>query len=214
MRTQAPNEPGPTRHRAPPNETSMDPITNYSPNLSNSSPPALGEASPALGGSPPPVGDSARSISGPAPILSASAPILQDRADEGVIIEHEGSRRKTRQRPRPGASDAVRRGVASVRQGRRPALESTSPGLMTPPGASTQIAANSQILIPRQARGAVAQQIGKRLLGTREWVRLRLLVDGIVLFLASSAALFADPHVASVTSNRWLAVGFPLLCWG
>jgi exopolysaccharide biosynthesis polyprenyl glycosylphosphotransferase len=85
---------------------------------------------------------------------------------------------------------------------------------MTPPAASTQIAANSQILIPRQARGAVAQQIGKRLLGTREWVQLRLLVDGVVLFLASSAALFADPRVASVTSNRWLAVGFPLIVLG
>ena len=39
-------------------------------------------------------------------------------------------------------------------------------------------------------------------------------MDGIVLFLASSAALFADPRVASVTSNRWLAVGFPLVVVG
>ncbi len=85
---------------------------------------------------------------------------------------------------------------------------------MTPPGASTQIAANSQILIPRHARGAVAEQIGKRLLGAREWLQLRLLVDGIVLFLASSAALFADPHVAAITSNRWLAVAFPVVVVG
>jgi exopolysaccharide biosynthesis polyprenyl glycosylphosphotransferase len=81
---------------------------------------------------------------------------------------------------------------------------------MTPP-AGTQIAANTQILAPRQARSAVAEHIGRRVLGTREWAQLRLLVDGVVLFLASSAALFADRKVASVTSNRWLAVGFPLV---
>ena len=69
-----------------PSRTSMDPVTNHSPNLSNSSPPALGEASSALGGSAPPVGDSPRSLGGPGPARSASAPILPDHADGGVMI--------------------------------------------------------------------------------------------------------------------------------
>ncbi len=49
------------------------------------------------------------------------------------------------------------------------------------------------------------------LLDAPSWTRLRLLVDIVVLYLASSAALFADPTVSGVAANRWLAAIFPLI---
>jgi exopolysaccharide biosynthesis polyprenyl glycosylphosphotransferase len=52
-----------------------------------------------------------------------------------------------------------------------------------------------------------------RALGGRSWSRLRLLVDVVVLYLASSAALFAAPASAGPVS-RWLAAAFPLMCLG
>jgi exopolysaccharide biosynthesis polyprenyl glycosylphosphotransferase len=50
------------------------------------------------------------------------------------------------------------------------------------------------------------------LIGARSWARLRLLVDVVVLYLASSAALFAEPGNHVDTASRWLAAGFPLFC--
>ncbi len=50
-----------------------------------------------------------------------------------------------------------------------------------------------------------------RVLDPREWARLRLLIDVIVLCLAASLALFADSSVSTITSNRWLALSFPLV---
>ncbi len=48
------------------------------------------------------------------------------------------------------------------------------------------------------------------MLQPRAWARLRLLVDLIVLYLASSAALFAAP-ITDGGVDRWIAAGFPLL---
>ena len=53
-----------------------------------------------------------------------------------------------------------------------------------------------------------------RLLDPPSWSRLRLLVDIVVLYLASSAALFADPRISSAVASRWLAAIFPLIVLG
>jgi exopolysaccharide biosynthesis polyprenyl glycosylphosphotransferase len=49
------------------------------------------------------------------------------------------------------------------------------------------------------------------MLGARAWGRLRFLVDVVVLYLASSAALFADGAIRSDATNHILAAGFPML---
>ncbi|MBV9310359.1 MAG: sugar transferase, partial [Solirubrobacterales bacterium] len=50
----------------------------------------------------------------------------------------------------------------------------------------------------------------RAIVSSRGWARLRFFVDAIVVYLASSAALFAAPlHVDA--RSRWFAVGFPLL---
>jgi len=49
------------------------------------------------------------------------------------------------------------------------------------------------------------------MLGARAWGRLRFLVDVVVLYLASSAAVFADSSVLHAGKNHILAAGFPLL---
>jgi exopolysaccharide biosynthesis polyprenyl glycosylphosphotransferase len=59
----------------------------------------------------------------------------------------------------------------------------------------------------------VSSSIG-RTLGPRAWGRLRFLVDVVVLYLASSAALFADGSVTRDATNHILAAGFPLLVIG
>ena len=43
---------------------------------------------------------------------------------------------------------------------------------------------------------------------------MRLLVDVVVLYLASSAALFADPKVSGTVASRWLAAIFPVIVLG
>ena len=43
---------------------------------------------------------------------------------------------------------------------------------------------------------------------------MRLLSDVVVLYLASSAALFADPKISGAVASRWLAAIFPLIVLG
>jgi exopolysaccharide biosynthesis polyprenyl glycosylphosphotransferase len=52
------------------------------------------------------------------------------------------------------------------------------------------------------------------MLSARAWGRLRFLVDVVVLYLASSAALFADGQVRSLNDNHILAAVFPVLVIG
>jgi exopolysaccharide biosynthesis polyprenyl glycosylphosphotransferase len=52
------------------------------------------------------------------------------------------------------------------------------------------------------------------MLGARAWGRMRFLVDVVVLYLAASAALFADGQVRSINENHVLAAVFPLLVIG
>ncbi len=51
----------------------------------------------------------------------------------------------------------------------------------------------------------------RRLLNPLEWSRIRLLTDAIALLAASSMALFADPHLPGVASNRLIAIAFPIV---
>jgi exopolysaccharide biosynthesis polyprenyl glycosylphosphotransferase len=83
---------------------------------------------------------------------------------------------------------------------------------MTPPQAATHVAApRAGVIVPRRPPSQLAANICRRVLDTRDWARLKLLSDLVVLYLASSLALFADPSVRGVTSNRWLAAVFPLV---
>ena len=50
-----------------------------------------------------------------------------------------------------------------------------------------------------------------RLLRPAAWSRLRRVVDVLVLYLAASAAAFADPRLQTSVSNHWLAAAFPLI---
>ena len=53
-----------------------------------------------------------------------------------------------------------------------------------------------------------------RLLDPPSWARVRLLSDIVVLYLASSAALFADPRISGTVASGWLAAIFPLIVLG
>ncbi|MDQ6835056.1 MAG: exopolysaccharide biosynthesis polyprenyl glycosylphosphotransferase [Actinomycetota bacterium] len=57
----------------------------------------------------------------------------------------------------------------------------------------------------------LVDQVGAYLVHARAWGQIRLLTDAIVLYVAAAGALFADPNVAQIGSNRWVAAGFPLL---
>ncbi len=59
----------------------------------------------------------------------------------------------------------------------------------------------------------VASSVG-RMLGARAWGRMRFLIDVVVLYLASSAALFADGQIRTINENHVLAAVFPLLVIG
>ena len=50
-----------------------------------------------------------------------------------------------------------------------------------------------------------------QLLDPPNWARLRLFVDIVVLYVASCAALFADPTITGAVADRWLAAIFPLI---
>ncbi len=78
---------------------------------------------------------------------------------------------------------------------------------MNPPPAASQAAPTRDISLRPwpEISGALA-----RVLQPRAWARLRLLVDLVTLYLASSAALFAAP-ITSDAANRWMAACFPLL---
>jgi exopolysaccharide biosynthesis polyprenyl glycosylphosphotransferase len=80
---------------------------------------------------------------------------------------------------------------------------------MTPPPAATH-AAHTRTLPLRPVPLEFGNALG-RLLGARSWSRLRFLVDVLVLYLAASAALFAEAPKDATVSNHVLVAGFPLL---
>jgi exopolysaccharide biosynthesis polyprenyl glycosylphosphotransferase len=81
---------------------------------------------------------------------------------------------------------------------------------MTPPYA-VEHSARLDGFAGRLASDATLTRLFAHALGGQSWSRLRLLMDVVVLYLASSAALFAAPG-ADGTLSRWLAAAFPLLC--
>ncbi len=76
---------------------------------------------------------------------------------------------------------------------------------MSPPPAISHAAEAHGISI-RPLGDELARAVS-RLLHPQSWSRLRFMVDVAVLYLASSAAVFAAPHVG----DRWLAACFPVL---
>ncbi len=82
---------------------------------------------------------------------------------------------------------------------------------MTPPPAATHAAASTTIGVGRRPLHELAGRTSARLLDARAWARLRLLVDIVVLYLASCAALFADTNIGTGGANRLFAAGFPLV---
>jgi exopolysaccharide biosynthesis polyprenyl glycosylphosphotransferase len=83
---------------------------------------------------------------------------------------------------------------------------------MTPHVATTATA--PAVPLTRNPIRAVAGRMSERAFAPRAWARLRLSIDVVVLYLASSAALFADTSLHSAWSNRWLAAVFPILVIG
>jgi exopolysaccharide biosynthesis polyprenyl glycosylphosphotransferase len=79
---------------------------------------------------------------------------------------------------------------------------------MTPP---THIATHGGVAVARRPRTQIAVQICRQVLNPHGWARVRLLTDIVVLYVASSMALFADPTVRTVSSDRILAVFFPIV---
>jgi exopolysaccharide biosynthesis polyprenyl glycosylphosphotransferase len=88
---------------------------------------------------------------------------------------------------------------------------------MTPPSVGSQIAAERRIIVAGRGRGRgrwrgmLAGKISARVRDARAWGRVRLFTDSVVLCLAATLALFADPTVSVLTSNRWLAAVFPIV---
>ncbi len=84
---------------------------------------------------------------------------------------------------------------------------------MTPPPAATHAAPGAVPLASRRTERSAWLLGAASALDQRPWARLRLLVDVVVLYLASGAALFASPMQDTAT-NRWLAVLFPVITVG
>jgi exopolysaccharide biosynthesis polyprenyl glycosylphosphotransferase len=78
-----------------------------------------------------------------------------------------------------------------------------------PPAAASPVDQSAAIALARPRGDFVAGGIA-RLIDGHNWSQVCLLLDLVVLYLASSAALFAAPALGD-TASRWLAAIFPLL---
>jgi exopolysaccharide biosynthesis polyprenyl glycosylphosphotransferase len=96
----------------------------------------------------------------------------------------------------------------AAQAGRQPAVVPDLAHVHTLPGAGRQPA------IPLAAEpppsGSAAALIARALDG-RAWLRLRLVVDLVALYLASAAALLPASGMRVSASGRWLVLAFPLL---
>ncbi len=82
---------------------------------------------------------------------------------------------------------------------------------MTSGDAASHAARHPGVVIDAQSRRRLARRVCARLINEHQWVRVLLLTDVLVLCLASSAALFADPPTRSSDFNHWLAAIFPVV---
>jgi len=80
-----------------------------------------------------------------------------------------------------------------------------------PPTPAASHADQPSTIALKRSAGDVLADATVPLRDPRSWRRLRLLVDIVVLYMASSAALFADPTISGAAANRWIAAIFPLL---
>jgi exopolysaccharide biosynthesis polyprenyl glycosylphosphotransferase len=80
---------------------------------------------------------------------------------------------------------------------------------VTPPQAASRADQGGAIALGRSAGDLVAGTAA-RLIDTRNWAQFCLLLDVVILYLASTAALFGEPSSAG-SGSRWLAAAFPLL---
>jgi exopolysaccharide biosynthesis polyprenyl glycosylphosphotransferase len=85
---------------------------------------------------------------------------------------------------------------------------------MTPPPAATETASTSSIASSGDGVRGLARTLPGRFMEQRGWGRLRLLLDIVVLYLATSAALFASTPGRIMHGERWLAAMFPILVIG
>jgi exopolysaccharide biosynthesis polyprenyl glycosylphosphotransferase len=80
---------------------------------------------------------------------------------------------------------------------------------MTPPPAASHADQGGAIALGGSPGDLVASAAA-RLIDTRNWAQFCLLLDVVILYLASSAALFGSP-ASGGTAGRWLAATFPPL---
>jgi exopolysaccharide biosynthesis polyprenyl glycosylphosphotransferase len=83
---------------------------------------------------------------------------------------------------------------------------------MTPP--TSNVASGGSIAIAPRVRNARAAVVARAMLDPVSWKRVRLLTDLIVLYVASSLALFADANTRLSMSHRLMALVFPLVITG
>ena len=81
---------------------------------------------------------------------------------------------------------------------------------MPPPSASSHAAERTLEFAQQRSAALSVSNAVERIVEPAIWCRLRLVVDVVVLYLASSAAVFAAPG-QDKTGNRWLAAAFPVI---
>src|ERR1700722_7130864 len=110
--------------------------------------------------------------------------------------------------PQPSVGGPAHGRVWPPNHGSRSTSKAAKSGWMTPP---THIATHGGGAGARPPRAQSAVQICRQVLNPHGWSRVRLLTDIVVLYIASSMALFADPTVRTVSSDRIIAVFFPIV---
>jgi exopolysaccharide biosynthesis polyprenyl glycosylphosphotransferase len=82
-----------------------------------------------------------------------------------------------------------------------------SEATVTPP---TNVAAG-RISVVERPRSGHAAAIARGMLDPNHWARIRLVSDLMVLYVASSGAVFADASVRTTSADRLMALAFPIV---
>jgi exopolysaccharide biosynthesis polyprenyl glycosylphosphotransferase len=101
--------------------------------------------------------------------------------------------------------------MLAPRQARVPSGDRNGWTSMTPTPAGTHAADSKLAFAATDRRRGIVAGAFARVLEPRVWSNLRLLVDVVVLYLATAAALFAARSIHLVASNQLLAAIFPLI---
>ncbi len=73
---------------------------------------------------------------------------------------------------------------------------------------STPAGVGTAVGVAKPLRGLIARAC-VRLADPRDWLRIRLLTDAVLLYVAAGLALFVDAGLSGTSSDQWLAVSFP-----